>query len=89
MRETAVERRLTKAVKEAGGISIKIMPVVAGVPDRLVLLPGGKIRLVETKAPGGRLRPVQRVFADRAAKLGIPVTVLSTPDEVTEWMETQ
>ena len=86
MRETAVERSLAKAVRGAGGLTVKIMPVVAGVPDRLVLLPGGRLFLVEAKAPTGRLRPAQRIWHERAARLGIPVAVLHSPQEVAEWL---
>jgi hypothetical protein len=86
MRETAVEKRLIKKVKEAGGACMKIMPVVAGYPDRLVLLPGGRLFLVETKAPKGALRPAQVVFIARAEAMGIPVAVLYTSNEVDNWV---
>ena len=87
MREAAIERHLTRVVRQAGGISIKILPVTAGVPDRLLVLPGGRLRFVETKAPGGRLRPVQKAFHARLAKLGVEVTVLSSPEEVRDWIQ--
>lgn len=86
MRETAVERRLIKQVREAGGICMKVMPIVAGYPDRLVLLPGNRLYLVETKAPGGRLRPMQRVFQERAEAIGVPVAVLYNKEQVDEWV---
>jgi len=87
VRETAVERRLIKKVKEAGGVCMKVMPVVRGYPDRLVLLPVGRLFLVETKAPDGALRPDQRVFIDRAAAIGVEVAVLYTTRQVDEWVE--
>lgn len=86
MRETTVERRLIELVKKEGGICVKVPPVVAGTPDRLVLLPGGRMYLVETKAPGGRLRPIQAVWHSKAAKVGIFVSVLTSTEEVVEWM---
>jgi len=86
VRESAIERRLTKEVKALGGVSVKIMPVVAGTPDRLILLPGGRMFLVETKAPGGTIRPVQRVWHERASKIGVEVTVLSSIEEVLDWL---
>jgi hypothetical protein len=86
VRETSVEKRLAKEIKALGGFSIKIMPVVAGVPDRLILLPQGRFFLVETKAPGGSLRPVQKVWHSRAAKIGIDVVVLSSIEEVVQWV---
>lgn len=68
-------------------MSVKIMPVVAGTPDRLILLPGGQMYLVETKAKWGELRPVQEVWHDRAEKIGIKVVVLSSIEQVVEWVE--
>jgi hypothetical protein len=64
---------------------IKLMPTVAGIPDRLVMLPGGVSHFVELKAEGGRLRPIQRHWHGRAAALGHHVTVLTGPDEIDDW----
>ena len=60
MREKNIESKLVKAVKEKGGIAPKfVSPGLDGVPDRLVLLPGGKIAFIELKATGKKLRPLQ------------------------------
>lgn len=87
MRESSVERRLIKEVNAAGGLCYKVMPVTAGLPDRMVILPGGRIFLIETKAPGGRLRPAQRVVHARMADRGVEVVVLSSTEEVADWVE--
>ena len=87
MRELAVETRLVNEVKARGGMCIKILPVVAGVPDRLVIMPGGRMYLIETKAPGGRVRPAQTVWHARAAALGVTVAVLRSVEEVLGWIE--
>lgn len=51
MREKQVEQALVKAVKASGGICPKfVSPGLSGVPDRLVLLPNGRIGFVEVKA---------------------------------------
>lgn len=65
----------------------KIVPVVAGIPDRLVILPNGVIRLVELKSPTGRLRPVQVAWHRKAARRGVVVPVLSSRAEVDQFME--
>jgi hypothetical protein len=66
---------------------MKVMPVVAGYPDRLVLLPGGRLFLCETKAdPKKGLRPAQRVFKERAAAIGVEVYVLHSTEEVDAWI---
>ena len=57
MLEKTIERKLTVAVKKAGGIAVKfVSPSFDGMPDRLVLLPDGLIAFVELKAPGKRPR---------------------------------
>lgn len=53
MREKEIEQKLVAEAKAAGGIAAKfVSPGLDGMPDRLVLLPGGKIGFVEVKAPG-------------------------------------
>ena len=60
MREKTIEQHLVKAVKNSGGIAPKLVsPGFDGMPDRLVLLPGGKIGFVEGKVPGKEPRPLQ------------------------------
>lgn len=60
MRESDIERKLVKAVKEKGGLCLKqTTTTFDGIPDRLVLLPGGKSAFVELKAPGKQPRPLQ------------------------------
>lgn len=61
MKEYAVEKHLVQKTRDCGGLCFKFTsPGVAGVPDRIVILPGGKIGFVETKAPGRRPRLLQR-----------------------------
>ena len=53
MLEKTIEKKLTTAVKKAGGIAPKfVSPSFAGMPDRLILLPDGKFAFAELKAPG-------------------------------------
>lgn len=60
MREKDIEQKLVKAVKQIGGMCLKFTsPGFDGVPDRLVLLPLGRMAFVELKAPGKEPRPLQ------------------------------
>ena len=60
MREKMIESRLVKKVQSRGGLCWKFTsPGTDGVPDRIVLMPGGKIAFVEVKAPGKKARPLQ------------------------------
>lgn len=79
MREKEVEQYLVDEVRKAGGKAYKfISPGRAGMPDRIVILPGGLIYLVELKAPGGKVRPQQAARFRELEKLGCKVWVLSS-----------
>ena len=77
MREKIIEEKLIKAVQQNGGVCWKFTsPGTAGVPDRLLLLPGGRIAFVEVKAPGEETRPLQRARLRLLQGLGVRVFVL-------------
>ena len=81
--EKYIEQKLVKAVKETGGIAPKLTcPGFDGIPDRLVLLPKGKIAFVEVKAPGKRLRPLQEKRKRQLEKLGFLVFCLDEIEEI-------
>lgn len=83
MREKTIEQRLVKAVKNSGGIAPKLVsPGFDGMPDRLVLLPGGKIGFVEVKAPGKEPRPLQIARHRLLRRLGLKVFVLDDPEQI-------
>lgn len=83
MREKTIEQRLVKAVKNSGGIAPKLVsPGFDGMPDRLVLLPGGKIGFVEVKAPGKEPRPLQVARHKLLRRLGFKVFVLDDPEQI-------
>lgn len=79
MREKEIEAKLKKEVEKVGGLVLKfISPGVAGVPDRIVLLPYKVIAFVELKAPGEQLRPLQLKRKKQLEKLGFKVYVIDT-----------
>ena len=83
MREQIIEQHLVKAVKNSGGIAPKLVcPGFDGMPDRLVLLPGGKIGFVEVKAPGKEPRPLQVARHGLLRRLGFKVYVLDAPEQI-------
>lgn len=85
MRERRVEQVLGTEVKSRGGWAIKLLPSVSGLPDRMVLLPGGRLIFVELKSPTGTVAPHQTVIHNRLRALGFEVLVLSSTDAVKEW----
>lgn len=83
MREKIIEQLLVKVVKNSGGIAPKLVsPGFDGMPDRLVLLPGGKIGFVEVKAPGKEPRPLQVARHGLLRRLGFKVYVLDAPEQI-------
>jgi hypothetical protein len=83
MREKNVEANLVKAVKNMGGLAPKfISPGLDGVPDRLVLLPGGRLAFIELKAPGKELRPLQVRRKRQLEALGFLVYCIDRPEQI-------
>ena len=70
--EKDIEAKLRRAVETAGGKCLKwVCPGWSGVPDRIVLLPGGRIIFVETKRPkGGVLSEMQKTWRRWLTELG-------------------
>ena len=71
------------AAKAIGGIAPKLVsPGFDGMPDRLVLLPGGQIGFVEVKVPGAKPRPLQERRHEQLRELGFQVSVLDDPEQI-------
>lgn len=84
--ESLAERLLHDRVMAAGGLCPKLAPVDAGIPDRLVIWEG-QVYLVELKRPGGRVRPIQVAWHNRARRAGVEVVLLSGTVEVSAWLD--
>lgn len=85
MRERDIEKKLTKAVKDQGGMCPKLIsPGMDGMPDRLVLMPQARIGFVEVKRPGARPRPLQERRHAQLRSLGFLVLVLDDPEKIPE-----
>lgn len=86
--EKHIEAYLVKRVKAMGGIAYKFTsPGHRGVADRIVCLPGGVVWFIELKAPGGRLSPLQKVFADDMKRLGQKYACLWSREQVDGWID--
>lgn len=83
MRESAIEKKLVAATKAQGGIAPKLTsPGFDGMPDRLVLLPGGKIGFVELKAPGKKPRALQLSRHRLFRRLGFKIFVVDSAEQI-------
>ena len=86
--EKTVEARLVRKVKALGGDCPKfVSPSRRGVPDRIVLMPGGKITFVELKSTNGKLMPIQEHEISRLKALGFSVEVLAGREAVDVFVE--
>lgn len=83
MRESQIEAKLKKMVEKMGGVAPKfISSGLIGMPDRLVLLPGGHMAFVEVKAPGKVPPPLQESRHRMLRKLGFKVYVLDDAGQI-------
>lgn len=85
--ETYMRRQVARRLK---GRMYKLLPgITKGIPDRLVLLPGGRIFLVELKAEDGEASPAQKNLHRQMAELGTDVVMLTGRPEVEAWIADQ
>ena len=88
MLEKSIERKMVQALEARGAMAWKFTsPGRQGVPDRIVLLPGGRVVFVETKSPTGRLSPSQRVTIKRMRDLGHDVRVVYGAEQAARLIE--
>ena len=82
MRESYIERKLVTETKKRGGLCEKWNSGTAGWPDRIILMPDGKVGFVEVKAPGKKPRKLQLHRHKQISALGLRVYVLDEADQI-------
>lgn len=83
MQEKYIEQKLVAAVKSLGGMAPKfVSPGIDGMPDRIVLLPMGRIAFVECKATGKKMRPLQNKRKKQLEALGFLVYCLDDIEQI-------
>lgn len=83
MQEKTIEKKLADAVKARGGLVPKFTSLgFDGMPDRIVLMPGGRMAFVEVKAPGKTPRPLQEARHRLLRQLGFRVYVLDDESQI-------
>ena len=81
--EKDIEKKFTKAIRHVDGIALKLVsPSFNGIPDRLVLMPKGKIGFVEIKDKGKKPRALQTSRHNMLRQLGFKVFVLDNVDDI-------
>lgn len=88
MKEREIETLLREGIKKLGGRAYKwVSPGNAGVPDRIVILPGGRIVFVELKQESGRLTRLQKVQQEQLTRLKVPVATLYGAADVYRFLD--
>ena len=88
MKESYIEGYLVRKVKEQGGLCYKFTsPGNPGVPDRLIITPGGRVIFVELKTDVGRLAKIQKWQRGEMEKRGADCRVLYGMDAVKEFLK--
>ena len=87
--EKDIERLLVRKIKDNGGMCIKLISdYINGLPDRMCLLPGGRIVFVELKSTGQKPRKIQLYMHGVLRGLGFRVEVIDTLAGVENFIET-
>lgn len=88
MKESQIEARLVRLVRERGGLCYKfVSPSNPGVPDRIIITPAGRTVYVELKTEVGRLAKIQQWQISEMRRRGADVRVVKGMDEVRALVE--
>lgn len=88
MKESAIEAKLVRMVRERGGLCYKfVSPGNPGVPDRIVITPEGRTVYVELKTEIGRMSNIQKWQRAELQKRGADIRVLKGLDQVKAFLE--
>lgn len=82
--EKDIERKLRRLVESHRGWCLKwVCPGWSGVPDRIILLPGGVVMFAELKRPkGGRYSAMQDKWRDWLTELGFHYYRIKSMEEL-------
>lgn len=81
--EKTLERKLTKRVKDLGGMSVKLAAShFIGLPDRVCLLPGGFIFFAEIKTTGKKPTKIQNLTHSRIRNIGFEVYIVDKTEVI-------
>ena len=87
MLEKDIEKYFMRRVAQMGGKAYKfVSPSNRGVSDRIVCLPDGTTHFIELKRPGGKVSPLQDMFAREMASLNQSYDILWSKEEVDKWI---
>ena len=81
--EKVLERKFNEAIKKKGGWSLKMLSnYVTGLPDRVCLMPGGKVFFAEIKTTGKKPTKIQVLIHKKLTELGFEVLIIQSSEEI-------
>jgi len=81
--EKTLDKKLVRKVRELGGLSIKLSALhFTGLPDRMCLVPGGKIAFAEMKGTGEESSRIQKTVHKKLRELGFAVEVVDSTNSL-------
>lgn len=86
MFEKDLEKNLVRKIENLGGQALKFNSTKSGMPDRIILLPGGCFLFVEMKRPGEKPRPLQEKRIREIEHLGFQVEVIDSLESLENLM---
>lgn len=87
-RERDIEKWLRQKIRQMGGEAMKFTsPGNDGVPDRIAILPGGRVWFIELKVAGEKPKAIQEWQIERLRKLGCNVAVIAGMAEARSWIQ--
>lgn len=88
MNEKLIERKLREGVKALGGLALKFSsPYHRGIPDRIVLMPGGQTFFVELKTTGKKPTELQKKALTELRSLGFKADVIDSQESLNNFLE--
>jgi hypothetical protein len=83
MTEKHLERKLKRHIESIGGLCLKwSSPAHRGVPDRICLLPDGRVIFAEVKAANGRLSKLQALMIQQLTALGHDTRIINSEAQI-------
>lgn len=86
--EKLLEKKLSKEVTKAGGLSFKFWAMShSGLPDRIILIPGGKIFFIEVKSTGEKPTKIQVFVHNKLRKMGFVVLIIDSSEQIKKFIQ--
>lgn len=88
MNEKLIEKKLRYEVKKLGGLALKFSsPYHRGIPDRIVLMPGGRISFVEIKTTGKKPTLLQEKAITELRAMGFKAEVIDSQETLNKFLK--